>query len=155
MGLLNKKKNKPKATACKTKNKTNKTTASKTTTTNKKQPTKRSNTTAKKAKKELPKNFPFWARLKIGKKRTTLVIDEEKTVNKKTKKVEDGFVHREATHTYRKDYEKIVPNPDKDDKEPMYLKRPAKKPKRLFEPHNKKLDMPNDLQERYSKNNKK
>ena len=36
--------------------------------------------------KDFPNEFPFWARLKIGKKRTTLVIDEEKVINKKTKK---------------------------------------------------------------------
>ena len=104
-------------------------------------------------KKEFPKEFPFWARLKIGKKRTTLVIDEEMVVNKKTKKVEEGFVGRESTHTFRKDYEKIFPNPDKDDSEPMYLKRPTKKPKRLFEPHNKNLFMPKSLKDKYNKNN--
>lgn len=102
-----------------------------------------------------PKKFPFWARLRIGKKRTTLVIDEEKVVNKKTKKIEDGFVDREATHTYRKDFEEIFPNPDKSDKRPMYLKRPTKKPKRLFEPHNKKLTMPKCLIDKYDKNNRK
>ena len=104
-------------------------------------------------KKEFPKEFPFWARLKIGKKRTTLVIDEEMVVNKKTKKVEEGFVDRESTHTFRKDYEKIFPNPDKDDSEPMYLRRPTKKPKRLFEPHNKNLFMPKSLKDKYNKNN--
>ena len=106
-------------------------------------------------KKEFPKEFPFWARLKIGKKRTTLVIDEDLAFNKQTKKYEDGFVNREATHTYRKDFEEIKPNPDKDDKKPMYLRRPTKKPKRLFEPHNKNLIMPKNLKDRYSKNNKK
>ena len=106
-------------------------------------------------KNEFPNEFPFWARLKIGKKRTTLVIDEEKVINKKTKKIEDGFVDREAIHSFRKDYERIYPNPDTSDKEPMYLKRPTKKPKRLFEPHNKNLVMPDFLKERYSKNNKK
>ena len=31
-----------------------------------------------------PDKFPFWARLKISKNRTTLVIDEDKAKNKKT-----------------------------------------------------------------------
>lgn len=112
-------------------------------------------TETSKKKKEFPKTFPFWARLKISKKRTTLVIDEERIVDKKSKKLEDGFVHREATHTNKKDFEKINPNPDKTDSKPMYLKRPTKLPKRLFEPHNKDLDMPQNLKDRYSKNNKK
>ncbi len=106
-------------------------------------------------KKEFPNEFPFWARLKIGKKRTTLVIDEDKAFNKKTKKYEDGFVNREATHTFKKEYEKLFPNPDVDDKQPMYLRRPTKKPKRLFEPHNKKLNIPKCLRDRYDKNNRK
>ena len=106
-------------------------------------------------KNEFPDKFPFWARLKVGKKRTTLVIDEEKVINKKTKKLEDGYVDREATHTARKGLEKIFPNPDPTDKEPMYLKRPTKKPKRLFEPHNKKLNMPKHLKDKYDKNNRK
>lgn len=76
-------------------------------------------------------------------------------VNKKTKKLEDSFVDHEATHTYRKDFEKIFPNPDSSDKQPMYLRRPTKKPKRLFEPHNKKLIMPKHLKDRYDKNNHK
>ena len=104
---------------------------------------------------DFPKKFPFWARIKIGKKRTTLVIDEEKVINKRTKKIEDGFVDREATHTPRKDFEKIYPNPDPMDEKPMYLKRPSKKPKRLFEPHNKILNMPKHLKDRYDKNNYK
>ena len=106
-------------------------------------------------KNEFPNKFPFWARLKVGKKRTTLVIDEEKVINKKTKKLEDGFVDREATHIARKGLEKIFPNPDPTDKAPMYLKRPTKKPKRLFEPHNKKLNMPKHLKDKYDKNNRK
>ena len=108
----------------------------------------------KKNKRELPNEFPFWARLKISKKRTTLVIDEEIFKDKKTNKEEDGFVHREATHSFRKDYEKIEPNPDKDDSKPMYLKRPSKLPKRLFEPHNKNIYMPEHLKNKYKKNNK-
>ncbi len=99
-----------------------------------------------------PTKFPFWARLKINKNRTTLVID--KTTIEKKNTTEPGFVHREATHSYRKDYEEIKPNPDKEDKEPMYLKRPTKKPQRVFSPHNKKLDMPQFLKDRYEKNNK-
>lgn len=110
---------------------------------------------ATKSKKAFPASFPFWARLKIEKHRTTLVIDEEPVVNKKTKKTEPGFVHREATHTAGKGFEKIEPNPDRTDKSPMYLKRPTKAPKRLFEPHNKKLVMPESLKKRYDKNNKK
>lgn len=109
----------------------------------------------KKQPKQFPTIFPFWARMKIGKNRTTLVIDEEKYLDRKTKKIEDGFVNREATHSYKKDYEEIKPNPDVSDKRPMYLKRPTKKPKRLFEPHNKKLNMPKHLKDRYDKNNHK
>lgn len=109
----------------------------------------------KKNKKEFPEEFPFWARIKISKKRTTLVIDEDKALNKKTKKLEDGFVHREATSKYHKGFEEITPNPDKDKTESMYLKSPRKLPKRMFEPHNKNLSMPKHLKERYSKNNRK
>lgn len=105
--------------------------------------------------KQFPNKFPFWARLKISKKRTTLVIDEELLLDKKSKKEESSFVHREATHTAKKDYEKVFPNPDRTDKRPMYLKRPSKLPKRMFEPHNKQLDMPQHLKERYEKNNNK
>ena len=104
-------------------------------------------------KKAIRKSYA--EKLKIEKHRTTLVIDEEPVVNKKTKKAEPGFVHREATHTAGKGFEKIEPNPDRTDKSPMYLKRPTKAPKRLFEPHNKKLVMPESLKNRYDKNNKK
>lgn len=100
-------------------------------------------------------DYPFWARFRKNKNRTTLVIDDEDYVDKKRNKTEPGFVHREATHTYKKDYEIIDPNPDKDDGEPMYLKRPTKKPQRMFEPHNKQLDMPKHLKNRYDKNNYK
>lgn len=106
-------------------------------------------------KKEFPSEFPFWARFKKNKNRTTLVIDEEIALNKKTKKLEDMFVHRESTHTYKKEYQKIFPNPDIDDHDPMYLKRPKKHPKRMFGVHNKKLNMPDFLKEKYRKNNKK
>ena len=109
----------------------------------------------KKGTKEMPKKFPFWARLKINKNRTTLVIDEEPVVNKKTKKIDEGYVHREAIHTKKKGYEEIKPNPDRTDPDPMYLKKPSKLPKRLFKPHEKDLDMPIHLQERYEKNNNK
>ena len=88
------------------------------------------------AKKTLPDKFPFWGRLRIEKKRTTLVIDEDIAVNKK-------------------EYEEIKPNPDKDKKEPMYLKRPKRIPKKLIKPHNKDLVMPEELKKRYEKNNKK
>lgn len=99
--------------------------------------------------------FPFWARLKIGKKRTTLVIDEEKVIDKNKKKEVDGYVHREATHKNKKGLEKIFPNPDKTDTEPMYLKKPSKLPKYMFKKHNKNLDMPKHLKDKYSRNNKK
>lgn len=36
----------------------------------------------------------------------------------------------------------------------MYLRRPTKDPKNLFENHNKKLNMPKHLKDKYSKNNK-
>lgn len=114
-----------------------------------------SKTIKKTAQDKFPKEFPFWARLKIEKRRTTLVIDESEVLNKKTKKIEEGFVHREATHTKNKQYDEISPNPDKSDFMPMYLKRPKIKPKKLFMPHNKELDMPDHLKKRYEKNNKK
>lgn len=105
--------------------------------------------------KDSVQEFPFWGRLKIDKNRTTLVIDDEMIIDKITKKMEEGFVHREATHTKKKEYEEIKPNPDRDDPEPMYLKRPRKLPKRLIKPHEKNLDMPEHLKKRYEKNNKK
>ena len=107
-------------------------------------------------KKTFPDKFPFWARMKIAKNRTTLIIDEAPALNKKTKKYEDGFVHRESSHQNpRGDYEMIFPNPDKSDPDPMYLKRPRKLPKRIFGPHNKDLTMPEFLRQRYDKNNHK
>ena len=66
-----------------------------------------------------PKEFPFWARLKISKNRTTLIIDEDKVKNKKTNKIVDGFVHREATSQYHKNFEEINPNPDRGKEGPM------------------------------------
>lgn len=122
----------------------------------KKKPTKKpGGNQSNNKKKEMPSTFPFWARVKMDKRRTTLVIDEEDGYNKKTKTNESLFVHREATHTSKKDYEKIDPNPDRTDKSPMFLKRARKLPKRMFEKHNKDLDMPKHLKERYDKNNKK
>ena len=110
---------------------------------------------AKKNKKEMPTKFPFWARLKISKNRTTLVIDEEKNVlDKKDNKKKDMYVHRESTHSKGRG-ERIFPNPDRKDKEPMYLKSATRLPKTMFKLHNKKLDMPQHLIDRYSKNNKK
>lgn len=106
-------------------------------------------------KNKFPDKFPFWARLKISKNRTTLVIDEDKVKNKKTNELEDGFVHREATSQFHKGFEEIKPNPDKDKKDPMYLKSPRKIPKTLVKPHNKNLDMPQFLKDRYDKNNRK
>ena len=102
-----------------------------------------------------PDKFPFWARLKISKNRTTLVIDEDKVLNKKNKKYEDGFVHREATSKFHKGFEEIKPNPDATKKDPMYLKSPRKIPKNMVKPHNKELNMPKFLKDRYDKNNKK
>ena len=109
----------------------------------------------KKNKKEFPEEFPFWARMKISKHRTSLVIDEENYFDKKINKNVDGFVHREATSKYHKGFEEVNPNPDKDKNEPMFLKSPRKLPKRMFEPHNKHLNMPKHLKERYAKNNRK
>lgn len=106
-------------------------------------------------KSKFPNEYPFWARLKIDKQRTTLVIDDDKVLDKKKNKIVPGYVHREAIHTYKKDYEKISPNPDMNDKKPMYLKRPRKLPKSMFVPHNKNLNMPKTLIEKYNKNNKK
>ena len=110
-------------------------------------------------KKQFPDKFPFWARLRINKNRTTLVIDEAEAYNKKKKKMEEGFVHREAIHprgdgSNVKGYELIKPNPDPMDTGDMYLKSPKKSPKRLFKPHNRQLNMPRELKERYEKNNK-
>lgn len=106
------------------------------------------------SKKQFPDKFPFWARFRISKNRTTLVIDEAPAYDKQKHKMVDGFVHREATHTQGHG-EPITPNPDKDDSEPMYLRSPRKHPKYLFVPHNKELDMPEDLRQRYDKNNHK
>ncbi len=107
--------------------------------------------TQKESKEEVfPKQFPFWARLKISKSRPTLVIDEKQESNKKTQKMEDMFVHREVTHT-KGHGELITPNPQKDDTRNMYLKSPRVLPKRLFKPHNKNWEVPNNLKERYDK----
>ena len=113
-------------------------------------------------KKEFPDKFPFWARFKPNKNRTTLVIDEEQVKRKNSDTVDDCFVHREAIHcdddnkyVLSGDYEKVFPNPDTSDNSPMYLKRPHKHPKRMFAPHNKNLTMPEDLRQRYEKNNVK
>lgn len=103
----------------------------------------------------MPTKYPFWARIKLSKHRTTLVIDDAPAYDKQKKETVPGYVHREATHTKSKNTEEINPNPDRDDPEPMQLKRPKKHPQRLFEPHNKDLDMPQELIERYDKNNHK
>ena len=102
-------------------------------------------------RKKYPAEFPFWARLKIDKCRPTLVIDEAPAKNKKTGRLEAGFVHREAIHTYKKDYEEIKINPNTKDSKPMYLKRPSKLPQRLFKPVNQTMEMPDHLKERYKK----
>ena len=114
------------------------------------------------AKPQFPDKYPFWARFKPNKARTTLVIDEVQVKPLDSDEVVDNFVHREAIHctddnkyVLSGDYERIYPNPDKDDPLPMYLKRPHKHPKKLFIPHNKPLTMPEDLRLRYDKNNYK
>ena len=104
---------------------------------------------------KFPKEFPFWARLKFGKNRPTLVIDEDLAKDKKKKKLVPGFVHREVIHTYKKNYEEVFPNPDKSDPKPMYLKKPVKTPIVLFTVNNKKMEIPKNLKEKYKKNNKK
>ena len=106
-------------------------------------------------RKKFPMEFPFWARMKISKNRTTLIIDDEPKYNKNSKKFSNNFVHREATHTYKKDYEEIIPNPNPDDLRSMYLKRPSKMDQKMFKPHNKQMNIPQHLKERYRKNNKK
>lgn len=104
---------------------------------------------------KFPKKFPFWARLRIGKRRPTLVIDEEDILDKKEHKIVPGFVDRESIHAYKKGRMKLSPNPDKNDPNPMYLKSPRKKPQELFTPMTKKLDMPKELIDMYDKNNYK
>ena len=121
---------------------------------------KAQNSLIEKDSSTFPTKFPFWARLKIEKRRTTLVIDETIEANKKTQKVEEHFVHREVIHpkgdgSNVKGYELIKPNPDPLDEKDMYLKPPKKLPKRLIKPHNRVLNMPYSLKERYEKNNKK
>ena len=109
----------------------------------------------KKKKVTFPKKFPFWARLKIEKNRSTLVIDEAPAFNTKKKRMEDGFVHREATSKPGKGRELLTPNPLGDFEKEMYLKRPKTLPQRLFKPHSKQFAVPKHLRERYEKNNKK
>ena len=109
------------------------------------------------SKNKFPDNYPFWARLKINKQRTTLVIGEVDVVDKKKKKIVPGFKHRESIHVKdeskakKRGYEKIYPNPDASDERPMYLKKSSSLPKELFKPHNKKLSMPKKLYEKYKK----
>lgn len=105
--------------------------------------------------KKFSDRFPFWARLKISKSRTTLVIDEDTVWDKQRHRDVEGYVHREATSRQHNGFEEIKPNPDKDKDKSMFLKPPRKLPKRLFSPHNKNLDMPEYLKERYDKNNDK
>ena len=99
--------------------------------------------------------FPFWARLKKNKNRVVLIIDEDLAFDKKKKKYVSGFVNREATHSYKKGFEKVYPNPNPKDSRPMYLKKPNKKAKYEFAPIGTKLNMPKILADRYAKNNKK
>lgn len=72
------------------------------------------------------------ARLKIGKNRTTLVIDETKKIFKTNGREQEFYIHREVTHINNKNNEKIYPNPDEKDKKTMFLKLPRALPKRLF-----------------------
>lgn len=117
-----------------------------------------------KTKKEnsnvFPEEFPFWGRLKFEKNRTVLVIDEVVAPNKKTKKEEPHFVNRETTTKPGKNREEIKPSPDpklraKDKNSSTYLKRPQKTPKRLIRNAKNNWDMPQNLKDKYSKNNKK
>ena len=108
-----------------------------------------------KQRRKFPLEFPFWARMKIAKKRTTLVIDDEPVFNKTSKRFSNLFIHREATHSYKKGREVITPNPDSSDSRPMYLRTPTKMNQRMFIPHNKRLSMPSYLKQKYKKNNRK
>lgn len=98
-----------------------------------------------------PSDYPFWDRLKIDKNKTVLIIDRDLVRDKLNNKMVPGFIHREASSKYKKDREIISPNPDKAKKSPMYLKSPRKIPIHLVKKHNKNLDMPKHLKERYSK----
>lgn len=109
--------------------------------------------TAKSTERKFPDKFPFWARFRLSKNRTTLIINEAPAYDTKRHKEVDGFVHREATHTQGHG-EPVIPNPDKTDPTPMYLRSPRVHPKYLFIPHNKDLTMPEDLRRRYEKDNK-
>lgn len=108
---------------------------------------------------KFPKRVPFWARTKYEKRRPALIIDKTQALNKKTKKMEDGFVYREVTHKQKgNEYTEVKPNPDEEDRKKgnkMFLKRPQKKPKILFEPLNKDWEIPQDLIDKYTPNNSK
>ncbi|MDE6474347.1 MAG: hypothetical protein K2L70_04545 [Clostridia bacterium] len=112
---------------------------------------------------QFPKKFPFWARFKPNKNRPTLVIDEEKVKRKNSDIIDDCFVHRESIHgsdknrkyIESKDYEEIYPNPDPNDPDPMYLKRPQKDLKNKFSLIGKNFNMPENLKKRYEGNNNK
>ena len=99
-------------------------------------------------------NFPFWAKIRFDKERPTLVIDEDLAFDKRKKKLVPGFVHREATHSYKKGYEKIEPNPYPKDPNPMYLKKVRKTPKSFFVLEKRKIKIPKYLKEKYSKQHK-
>lgn len=112
-------------------------------------------------RKKFPEEFPFWSRLKISKNRPTLVIDEDYAWDNVKNRYVDGFVHREVIHVDENDikkqkkYELVRPNPDKDDKQDMYLKKPTSLPMILFKPIPQSFDMPKKFIEKYSKNNRK
>lgn len=121
----------------------------------KKSKTGKKSVDSKSRKQSIPDRFPWWGRMKIAKQRPTLVIDKDKVRNKKNGKVVDAYVHREVTHSFKKQYEKVDPNPDRTDPRPMYLKNPRKVPMGMIRPDNKNWEILRNLRERYAKNNKK
>lgn len=142
MGLLNKKKNKPKAKACKTKNKTNKTTKSKTTT-NKKQPAKRSNTTAKATAQKTKTNTKckkekIYPRDEFQKNRVTghpaHIEGYAKKQIEPSKKNLGDFIFRGITHKKNNKNRKLDVNPNKKDKRNAYIdKKQSRQKVELFE----------------------
>ena len=93
---------------------------------------------------KFPDNPPFWGRLVISKNRPTVVIDEKPAWDKQKKKMVDGFVHRELTHS--EDIPGLpIKNPDKNDPKPAKLARPNKTPQRLIMPLDKDWKIPEEL----------
>lgn len=60
-------------------------------------------------------------------------------------RLKDGYVHHEATHAKSLNSEEINPNPNSTDKQPIYLKRPAKHPKNFFRSFNHDWKNPKEL----------